>query len=44
MVKNFFSSIGAVIFAMSILGALGIGNFYLYYGFDALKCLKASTP
>ncbi|WP_175813327.1 hypothetical protein [Burkholderia contaminans] len=33
--------VGAVVMALALAGAVGIGNFRLYYGLTAVECYAA---
>lgn len=39
-VVNSLAAGGAVVFALWMLGNLGIGNFYAYYGPAPIQCVK----
>jgi len=43
IIFRLFAGFGAGIFVLWILGSLGIGHFYLYYGPDAIQCTKPAT-
>lgn len=38
--KTIFAFFGAVVFALSVLGAFGVGNFVLIYSADKVSCEK----
>lgn len=40
MIKNVLALIGFVVLVMYVAGAVGIGNFRLYYGPQQVECVK----
>jgi hypothetical protein len=40
--KTIFACAGAFVLALSILGALGVGNFVLMYSPDKIACTKGT--
>ena len=40
MIKNFLAVVGAFVMILTILGALGIGNFVLMYDVNPILCIK----
>jgi hypothetical protein len=42
-VRDLLAAIGVIVVFLSIMGALGIGEFRLYYGDDPHGCTKIET-
>ena len=40
MIKNFLALVGGLVMILTLLGALGIGNFVLMYDLNPIVCIK----
>ena len=40
MIKNFLAVVGAFVMILTLLGALGIGNFVMMYDMNPILCIK----
>lgn len=40
MIKNFLAVVGAFVLILTVLGALGIGNFVMMYDFNPILCVR----